>query len=287
MAKKKQKVLQVPNYIRNSAKALSFFSDNWATKFAFKLFVTPVKFPMPKREIPMDTFSIQYPLQLAQCKKDIHVYENGKGNKKALVVHGWNGRGTQLFSIVKLLTQLDYTVISFDAPGHGKASKNKTQMIDFMEACFTLEHKYNGFDLVVGHSLGGMTVMNCLSRGLKSEKAIIIGSGDVIDDVIHDFVQSVGLPPRIDAPLKKYFETKYQDELAHYTVHEQALKINIPILVIHDKNDLDVSYTAAENIVSHLQHGTLLLTEKLGHRKILGDPKVLQSIKTFILDENV
>ena len=286
MAKKKNKTLEVPHYIKTSAKAISFFSDAWATRYAFKLFVTPIKFPMPKREIPMATFSITYPLELPKCKKDIVVYENGDGPKKALVIHGWNGRGTQLFSIVKELTQLGYFVVSFDAPGHGKSSKNKTQMIDFMEAAFALNQKYKGFDLVVGHSLGGMATMNCLSRGLTPKKAIIIGSGDVIEDVISDFVQTIGLPKRITTKLKHCFEKKYNDNVTDYTVHEQAATIEIPVLVIHDKNDLDVPYTAAENIVQNLKNGKLLLTEKLGHRKILGDPNVLKTMKDFILDEN-
>ncbi len=287
MAKKKKQVLQVPSYIRSSVKALSFFSDKWATRYAFRLFVTPVKFPLPKREIPMDTFSVKYPMELPKCKKDIMVYENGSGSKKALIIHGWNGRGTQLFSIVKELVNLGYTVVSFDAPGHGKASRNKSQMIEFMEAVFILERKYEHFDVVIGHSLGGMTAMNCLSRGFKAQKAVIIGSGDVIEDVIADFIRMIGLPSRITPKLRMYFEQKYEDKVTHYTIHEQALRIKIPVLVIHDRNDTDVPYTAAENIVKNLANGRLLLTEKLGHRKILGDTGVLNAIKTFIEDENM
>lgn len=282
MPKKREKTLTVPKYIRASAKTLSFISDKWATKFAFKLFVTPVRFPIPEREKPMDTFSVKVPMVLPRCKKDILVYENGNGAKRALVIHGWNGRGTQLFAVVKKLVQRDHTVISFDAPGHGKSSKAMTHMIDFIEAAFELEKKYGPFDVVVGHSLGGMTAINAISRGLKAQKAVIIGSGNLINDIIADFIKSIGLPPKINNKLKNYFEAKLDNKIEYYNVNKQAEKVQIPVLVIHDKDDKDVSYKAAENIHQHLPNGTLMITERLGHRKILGDEKVLQTIVNFV-----
>lgn len=281
MAKQK-KSLETPKYIKKSAKVLSFFSEKLAIQFAMKLFVTPIKFPTPNRELNMEKKSNIFPLELPKAKKDFMVYENGNGKKKALLIHGWNGRGTQLVSIAKELLDLDYTVISFDAPGHGKSSKNRTVMTEFMEAAFVLERYYKGFDLVIGHSLGAMTTINVLGRGFKSEKAVIIGSGDEITNIIKDFVKAIGLNEKMAPKLKEAFETKFHENIENYTVHEQIKKIDIPVLIIHDKNDLDVPYTASENIHKYAKHSELLLTEKLGHRKILGDLKVISQIKKFV-----
>jgi len=282
MKNKNTSTVQIPQYIRSSVKALSFLSNKWATKLAMKLFITPFKFPLPKREIHMDTFSVKYPLELPKAKKDILVYENGNGTKKALLIHGWNGRGTQLFSIAKELTQSGYTVISFDAPGHGKASKNTSVMTEFMEAAFVLERKYDGFDIVIGHSLGGMTAINVLSRGFQARKAVIIGSGDIIQDIMDDFIKRIGLKPKIGIKLKELFEKTYNENIDNYTISNQIQKVKIPVLIIHDRNDLDVPYTAAEHIYSKAPNAELYLTEKLGHRKILGNGNVLQKIKEFI-----
>lgn len=279
---KQKKSLETPKYIKKSAKVLSFFSEKLATQFAMKLFVTPIKFPTPNRELNMEKKSNIFPLELPKAKKDFVVYENGKGKKKALLIHGWNGRGTQLVSIAKELLDLDYTVISFDAPGHGKSSKNITVMTEFMEAAFVLERYYKGFDLIIGHSLGAMTTINVLGRGFKAEKAITIGSGDEIINIIKDFVKNIGLNEKMAPKLKEAFESKYNENIENYTVHEQIKKIDIPVLIIHDKNDLDVPYTASENIHKCAKHSELLLTEKLGHRKILGDTKVISKIKKFV-----
>ena len=279
---KQKKSLETPNYIKRSAKVLSFFSDKIAVQFAMKLFVTPVKFPTPSRELNMEKKSKIFPLQLPKAKKDFVVYENGTGQKKALVIHGWNGRGTQLVSIIKELIDMDYTVISFDAPGHGKSSKNTSVMTEFMEAAFVLERQYKEFDLIIGHSLGAMTTLNVLGRGFKAKKAVTIGSGDEIMNIIKDFVKAIGLKEKIAPKLKDAFEEKYNEKIENYTVHNQVEKIDIPIFIIHDKNDLDVPYSASEEIHKHAKNSKLLLTEKLGHRKILGDTNVIAQIKDFI-----
>jgi hypothetical protein len=62
----------------------------------------------------------------------------------------------------------------------------------------------------------------------------------------------------------------------------KAAKVTIPILVIHDKDDLEVPVKAAQHIYDHLKNGKLLLTEGLGHRKILGDSEVIQRTVQFV-----
>lgn len=280
-------IIEVPKYVRTSAKAMSFVSDRWAVRFAYKLFVTPARFPMPAREEGMDTFSVKFPMVLPESHKDILVYEYGEGQKTALLVHGWSGRGTQLFSIANLLKKSGYKVISFDAPGHGKSSKNKTHLLEFMEAVTLLDDKYNGFDVIVGHSLGAVTTLNCLARGVRAKKAVAVSGGNNMVDVLEDFVKKLGLKEKISPKLQRYFEKKLHNKMEDYHVAEQARKIDIPVLLIHDKNDLDVPYQSSVDIHKAMSESTLFLTEKLGHRKILGDKNVLEEIERFLTHDNL
>jgi hypothetical protein len=50
--------------------------------------------------------------------------------------------------------------------------------------------------------------------------------------------------------------------------------------VIHDKDDLEVKSSAA--YLRSFKNGKLLLTEGLGHRKILGDSEVIQRTVQFV-----
>ncbi len=282
MAQKKAKVLEVPNYIKNTSRVLVAVNKKIAAAFALKLFETPIKHKLPKREQKMFEVSHKSRLLLPECKKEIMVYENKFGPKKVLLVHGWNGRGTQLVSIAKMFKEHDYTIVSFDAPGHGKSPKTTSNMKDFIEAIHVLSKKYGGFDVIVGHSLGGMSIINSLAAGITAGKAVIIGSGNKTADITSDFLQSIGMDQKIRPILTGLFEHKYNDTMSHYDVAPKARKVALPVLVIHDKNDIDVPYGAAEAIFENLPNGTIMLTEGLGHRKILGDEHVIKTIEDFV-----
>lgn len=282
MAQKQEKVLEVPRYIKNTSKVLQTLNKNMAAAFALKLFETPIKYKMPKREQKMYEVSHKSKLTLPESGKEIVVYENKFGSKKVLLVHGWNGRGTQLVSIAKAFKELNYTIVSFDAPGHGKSPKTSANMKHFIEAVFELDKKYNGFDVMIGHSLGGMSVINSLGRGLQTEKAVIIGSGNTTKAITEDFLGTIGMKQKLTPTLINMFERKYNDKMTNYDVADQALKVNVPVLIIHDKNDKDVPFTAAEAISKNLQNNELLITTGLGHRKILGDENVIEKIVQFV-----
>ena len=282
MAQKQEKVLEVPRYIKNTSKVLQTLNKNMAAAFALKLFETPIKYKMPKREQKMYEVSHKSKLTLPESGKEIVVYENKFGPKKVLLVHGWNGRGTQLVSIAKAFKELNYTIISFDAPGHGKSPKTTANMKHFIEAVFELDKKYNGFDVMIGHSLGGMSVINSLGRGLQTDKAVIIGSGNTTKAITEDFLGTIGMKQKLTPTLINLFERKYKDKMTNYDVADQALKVNVRVLIIHDKNDKDVPFTAAEAISKNLENNELLITTGLGHRKILGDEKVIEKIVQFV-----
>src|SRR5690554_7149843 len=122
MTKKQTKVLEIPSYIKNTSKVLYALNKKMAAAFALKLFETPMKFNLPKREQKMFEISHKSKMQLPQCQKEIVVYENKFGSGKVLLVHGWSGRGTQLVSIAKAFKELNYTIVSFDAPGQDRKS---------------------------------------------------------------------------------------------------------------------------------------------------------------------
>jgi pimeloyl-ACP methyl ester carboxylesterase len=145
-----------------------------------------------------------------------------------------------------------------------------------------MEQKYGPFEYAIGHSLGGMSILNAIKQNLVVKKAVTIGSGDVIQDIIDDFVKNLKLKPEYGLRLKDHFETKFVGKMDDYSAYKAAQMVQIPVLVIHDQNDEDVSVNSAYHIDKHLAHSQLLITEGLGHRKIVGDPAVIEAILKFI-----
>jgi pimeloyl-ACP methyl ester carboxylesterase len=285
MSKNKNKVVpsqEIPKIIISIAQILQVLSKRLTIRFAAKLFTTPIKHKMPKRELAMDQNSSQHILHVPAINKEIMVYEYGKSDKKVLLVHGWSGRGTQLVKIADALLEQGFMVYSFDAPAHGKSKGNFSIMPEFIASILEMEQKYGPFEYAIGHSLGGMSILNAIKQNLVVKKAVTIGSGDVIQDIIDDFVKKLQLKSEYGLYLKQYFETKFGGKMDDYSAYKAAQMVQIPVLVIHDQNDEDVSVNSAYHIDKHLAHSELLITEGLGHRKILGDPSVIKTILKFI-----
>lgn len=287
MTKKNQnhiKPLKIPKIILLSCKIIAYISTKWVTVYASKLFTTPIKHKIPKREIEMDEKSMQQMIFIPAINKYVNVYEYGKSalHKRVLLVHGWSGRGTQLCKIAKEMIDSGYETVSFDAPAHGKSPGNSTIMVDFIASIIEINKQFGPFEIAIGHSLGGMSVMNAIKEGLKVDKAIIIGSGDIVQDITDDFIAKLELKPSISKLLCNRFEKKYGGKMDDYSAYKAASTTEIRTLVIHDKNDPEVDVKAGINIYNHLKNGELLLTEQLGHRKILADDQVIQKIITFI-----
>jgi pimeloyl-ACP methyl ester carboxylesterase len=280
---KNNDLLKIPRIIVLTGAFLSFISSKLAVLYCAKLFITPLKYKIPKREIEMDSKSVQKTMYIPAIHKKIRVYEYGQSDKKILLVHGWSGRGTQLFKFADELLKLDYSVVSFDAPAHGKSGSSTTIMLEFIEVVKELEKQYNGFDGAIGHSLGGMSLLKAVSRGVKIPKMAVIGSGDTIQEILDVFVSKLELNPKIAFGMKKHFEKQFGESMENYSGSESAKNVTIPTLVIHDENDYEVLVNCAKNIHQNLSNGTLEITQGLGHRKILGDKKVIEMAVKFVV----
>ena len=276
------KSLKIPQVIILSAKISAFISTKLATSYAAKLFTTPVRHKIPKREFEMEHKSTQQLLYIPAINKSVVTYEYGKNNRKILLVHGWSGRGTQLFRIADELVKLGYSIISFDAPAHGKSKGKTTIMSEFIYSILEIDKQFGPFEIAIGHSLGGMSVLNAIKDGLHVEKAIIIGSGDIVQDILDEFIEKLGLKQEISELLRDHFENKYQVKMDDFSAYKAAQKVKIPVLVVHDYNDPEVPVKAGIHIHKQLENGTLYLTEGLGHRKILGNQNVIKKTIDFI-----
>jgi pimeloyl-ACP methyl ester carboxylesterase len=280
----KSAATKIPRAIIIYAKFLQFISPSLATKFASRLFMTPIKHKIPKRELEMDQNTKQETILIPKINKSVMVYHYGDNPKKILLVHGWSGRGTQLVKFAEEILKLGYSTISFDAPAHGKSATKTTLMPEFIASILELEKLHGPFDYAIGHSLGGMSLLNAVKQGLGIKKLVVIGSGDIIDDITKIFVKQLELKPSISEKMRVYYEKKFNVLLNDFSAHLAAKHVTIPTLVIHDENDIEVPVSCGKNIHQHLPNGELLITKRLGHRKILGESTVIKKTIDFLFE---
>ena len=275
--------VKVPKIILQTGRFLQSISTSLAAKYAKRLFVTPLRHKMPKREFHMNEKTIQTQLLVPNIAKSIVVYQYGKSKKKILLAHGWSGRGTQLVKIADHFLKLGYEIISFDAPAHGKAAGKTTSMPEFIASIHEIDKNFGPFEFAIGHSLGGMALLNAVREGFQTKKLVTIGAADVITDIILHFTRTLTLKDSVAEKMKAMLDQQFGRDIDYASAHGAAKEVHIPTLVVHDEHDGDVSVNCAYAIHNELSNGSIYITKHLGHRKILGKQDVIEKIEDFLL----
>ncbi len=274
--------LAVPKPILWWGKFLQFLSKDLATSFVARLFATPQNFPAPERELVMRKSAKNETLYIPALDANVQVYVYGYSRIKVLLVHGWAGRGTQLYHLADKILENQMMVVSFDAPAHGLSEGKRTNMIEYLAVIREIDKKYGPFEAAVGHSFGGMALLNAVADHLNVAKLVTIGADNSIPDIFRYYVQKMQLKPVIAEKLEGLFFDKYRIPVRRLSSESQAERIKIPTLVIHDSDDRYVDVSSAVAIRLKLRQGTLLVTSGLGHHRIFKDPEVIARIISFI-----
>lgn len=272
----------IPSHIIRIGKVLQFFSSTLATKFALKIFATPQKFKTPEREEMMRESAKKQLITVPSIKKDIMIYEYGYSKQKVLLVHGWAGRGTQLYQIADKILENRMMAISFDAPAHGLSKGKTTDLPEYVATINYINEIYGPFEAVIGHSFGGITSMATLAENPFTDKLVTIGIDCSINDVIDNFTKKLQLKQPVSTKIKKHLSKIFKRSIESVSPCQMAKKMTISTLVLHDTQDADVDVSNAYKIRQNLINGELLITNGLGHRRILRNKKVIDRIIDFI-----
>lgn len=269
--------------ISQFGKIVQFFSPSLATKFSARIFATPLNFKIPERELMYRKSAKNELVLISKLDKKVMVYTYGYSPKKVLIVHGWAGRGTQIYELSDKILENKMMVVSFDGPAHGLSEGKTTNMLEFLDTIQEIDKKYGPFDAVIGHSFGAMSLLNAVARNyVRTEKLVTLGADNSITEVLKSFVAQLDLNPKIAIKLKKRFEKKLNDKIDNYASCEAAKKVIIPTLIIHDTKDKYVPVSSALEIRQNLKNGELLITNGLGHHKIFKDKIIIERIIDFI-----
>ncbi|MBW2549036.1 MAG: alpha/beta hydrolase [Deltaproteobacteria bacterium] len=187
-------------------------------------------------------------------------------------MHGWNGRGTQLGSFVEPLVARGYRVVAFDAFGHGESPGNSMSIPELASCIRQVSDELGGVYGVVAHSMGGAATTLALSDGLQLERAVFISPPS--DPRV--------FPAEVRTHLKERVERRVGITMERMRANRIAPSMQVPLLVIHDRNDKEVPVDSGQGIAEAWPNAELVITEGLGHQRILRDEHVTNVAVSFI-----
>lgn len=251
-----------------------------AHRFACWLFLRPFRFSLfPNEKKLLKKADL---LKLTVQNRKIQVYSWGEG-PFVLFVHGWSGRGTNLWAFVDSITEEGGRLVAFDAPAHGFSEGSHTNFLEFVEVIEAIENQLGQMSCCIGHSLGGMAVYHLIEKMNSDIPLILIASPAEETDIFQTFFRRLHGTGKGKERLKSWVKEKtgfnFDLELPLY---DRPLRDPTKLLLIHDKGDIDCSVEDSRKLHAANQGSELMLTEGLGHIAILSSPQVIEKSIRFL-----
>ena len=271
---------------------LSLIAPSWAAKKTLNDFMSPrrttPKLWEEKAETSGQRFNIDKDISAIrwQTRRDLDNTEN-QHDKTLLLIHGWESRATQMYGLVPQLLALGYQVIALDMPAHGKSSGSSANAEVFIQTLLLAQSKLGYFDAIIGHSMGAGAASLALSRGLKTEKLVLVSGPSSIENVLKRFSKIVGLSQRATNKFIDFASERVGVAAADLDSSKHSAGNSTQTLIIHDQNDTEVPISESRRLLPALKNAQLVETQGLGHRKILKSALLTEKINEFLSDQTL
>jgi len=261
---------------------ISVISPSWTARKIQTLFITPrrseLKFWEQKGEQQGARFDLTNELSAIRW-----LPTNGVSNgKKILLVHGWESRATQMFALVPVLLKSGYEVVAIDQYAHGLSTGAQSHVMEFVNGILEAQKVEDDFEVVIAHSIGATASATAISKGLQTNKLVLIFGPSSVENVLRRFSQLVGLNQRATNYFVHLMETLTGTPVKALDTSTLLMKSPIHTLLIHDNKDKEIPVSESERLHQSLDNSELVITSGFGHRKILKSEIVHGKIIEFI-----
>lgn len=267
-------------YLSYTFSIISIIFPKLAAKIALRFFATPTRIPRPLSEMEAYEKAEKFFL----TNKIAAFRWGNKNDPVVLLIHGWNGRGTQISAFYKKLVEKKFQVIALDGPGHGISPGKMTNPSHYAQFITDAQKELapEGAHAIIAHSFGGGCAVLAASRGLKTKGLVLIASPAFYDKVVDYFARNFGLKNKAIDYFVKEVEAFAQIHPKELNIGNIGSKLNLPALIIHDQDDNAVHFSSAQAICNSWPLAKLIASQGLGHRRILKDPNIIGHVVEFI-----
>lgn len=254
-------------------------SPDLGTRVALGLFFTPLptKWLARSREVPRPWVQRQLPFEGGH----ISVWLRGDlepGRPKVLLTHGWAGDAQQLRPLADALAAAGLEPVLLDLPAHGRSGGWRSNLLQWVRALFAVTARFGPWEGVVAHSLGALAVAHALARGLPARRAALVALAPPPGQFLRWFAQAIGTDDSLAQRMRGHVERREGVSLALFEPAWLGERLAQPTLLVHDRGDLTAPLSGSETLLAGLGAGRLHVTEKLGHRRLLTDPAVMEEV---------
>jgi pimeloyl-ACP methyl ester carboxylesterase len=261
--------------------SLAYIAPTKAADIGFQLFCRPIRVPLTEKQKLFLNKAWQETFDHNGIK--IQTYRWGTGEKKILLLHGWQSHSYRWKIYVEELSK-NYTVYSLDAPGHGLSGGNHLSAPIYSEVIEEQMKRVGGIDAMIAHSVGAFSALYTFYRNpkLKVEKIITLASPGEASEFFDFYSRTLRLSKKSTQLITKRFVEHFQKTPAFFSAPSFASTLDIPGLIIHDEDDDETPFHHAERIHKAWKKSKLIKTKGFGHN--LKSAEVIKEVVQFVRD---
>ena len=263
----------------------STFIPYLAMKSAYRLFHTPIQSKSREIEDKLAENAKQWSIDV-DSSITLQAYRWGNINHPlVLIVHGWSSSATSMSPYITMLLKNNFQVISYDAINHGKSIGKISDLSSWAKSVSAVVQSIGKVECIIAHSLGAAAVIMASNVGLNTQKLVLVSAMNDAISITNKFGHHFSVSLNIIQKMRDYAWKQNEEQLNIYGKDWKDVFVSnfhVPTLIIHDKNDQEVSVEDSKLLLRRWEWATFIETEKLGHRKILYSKKVMNDILDFI-----
>lgn len=272
---------QAPRPVRASIGFLSRVAPDAATGLMTRLFMRPPP-SRPLRTEAARVLATGHRTELLTRLGRLTAWRWGNANRRALLIHGWGGRGTQLIPFLGPLREQGLEVWMIDLPGHGDSRGRALALPEAAELLRETVVLLGGLQALVAHSFGATAAALASRDGpLAARMALIAPPGDM-RRYTRLFAEAFGFPDRVHDRMLQRFQERYGVPFETLRLDAHRMEQPAPTLIVHDVDDESVPFRHGLRLHDAWAGTRLMRTEGLGHKGVLRDAAVVDEVTRFV-----
>jgi len=248
-------------------------------KQAFYLFCIPFKAKLNEKQQAFLNSSKKERLKLGD--QEIQTYSWGEGSKLLLLVHGWQSNTYRWKNYIDHFDKKEYTIVGFDAPGHGNSDGLICNVPLYEEALKKVVSHYGKPSCIISHSIGAFSSLYFLYKNnYVVDKLITMASPYSATQFVEHFRRELSVNEKTIVQLKRYFEKYTGHSTDYFSIEQFAPSIRSKTLIIHDEEDLTTSAEHAVELHGYINASEYYPTKGFGHK--LKSASVMNKVSQFV-----
>jgi pimeloyl-ACP methyl ester carboxylesterase len=135
--------------------------------------------------------------------------------------------------------------------------------------------------------MGGPVTVSALADGGRASRLAFLAAPDDVGWLTRRTAVAMGFQASLYDVFQRIAERKFDVRFEDYVISNSAPGRGEPILAVHDAEDREVPLAEAERWIKAWRGAESVVTQGLGHTRILRDPAVVERVVDFLTNDGL